>query len=95
MEVYGPKFTKETKSGATVAFTSDIIYKYTKVESLYSMKTCQQSRNVLEGTRDDDVLIAKEIESNGQELTHAYIYLWKGSQGESVGMGLYMCEKVK
>ena len=84
MEVCGSEFTKETKSKATVVFISSLIYKYTKVESEYSKETRQQSRNVPEGTRDDDVLIAKEIESNGQELTYAYTYLWKGSQEESV-----------
>jgi hypothetical protein len=36
MRVYGPEFTKETKSEKTVVFTSDLIYKYTKVESEYS-----------------------------------------------------------
>jgi hypothetical protein len=38
MRVYGPEFTKETKSKATVVFTSDLIYKYTKVESAYSKR---------------------------------------------------------
>ena len=33
MEVYGPEFTKETKSEETVAFTSGLIYKYEKIES--------------------------------------------------------------
>ena len=39
MKVYGSEFTKKTKSEATVAFTSGIIYKYTKVESSYSKET--------------------------------------------------------
>ncbi|KAI0260190.1 hypothetical protein BGY98DRAFT_1192874 [Russula aff. rugulosa BPL654] len=39
MEVYGPEFTKETKSEATVVFTSGLIYKYTKVESEYTGRT--------------------------------------------------------
>ena len=87
MEVYGPEFTKETKSEATVVFTSGLIYKYTKVESEYSKETRQQSRNVPEGTREDDASIAKENESNGRELTHACTYLWRGSREESVGRG--------
>ncbi|KAI0267556.1 hypothetical protein BGY98DRAFT_938603 [Russula aff. rugulosa BPL654] len=93
MRVYGPEFTKETKSEVTVVFTSNLIYKYTKVESEYSKKTCQQSRNVPEGTRGDDASIAKENESNGQELTHACIYLWRESREESVGRGLATAER--
>jgi|SRR5580658_4993334 hypothetical protein len=75
MEVYDPEFTKKTKSGETVVFTSSLIYKYTKIESQYSKETRQQSRNVPEGTWGDDVLTTEETESNGQELTHACTYL--------------------
>jgi hypothetical protein len=75
MRVYGPKFTKETKSEKTVVFTSDLIYKYTKVESEYSKEMHQQSRNVPEGTQEDDASTAKENESNRQELTHMCTYL--------------------
>ena len=70
-----------------MAFTSSIIYKYTKVESLYSKETCQQSGNVPEGAQDDDTSTAEEIKSNGQKLTHTCTYLWRGSQGESVVKG--------
>ena len=84
MKVYSSEFTKEIKSEVTVIFTSNLIYKYTKVKSQYSRETCQQSRNV-PGTRGDDTSIAKENESNRQELTHACIYLWKGSREKSVG----------
>ena len=61
MEVYSPEFTKETKFEATTAFTSGIIYKYTKVESLYSKETRQKSRNAPEGTRDDDASMQKRL----------------------------------
>jgi hypothetical protein len=50
----------------------------------------QQSRNVSKDTQGDDASIAKENESNKQELTHTYTYLWKGSQKESIGRGC-MC----
>ena len=33
VRVYGPEFTKETKSEATMAFTSSLIYKYTRIKS--------------------------------------------------------------
>ena len=33
MEVYGPEFTKETKSEETMAFTSVLIYKYIEIRS--------------------------------------------------------------
>ena len=33
IRVYSPEFTKETKSGETVVFTSDLIYKYTRIQS--------------------------------------------------------------
>ena len=85
IRVYGPEFTKETKSEETVVFTSNLIYKYTRIKSQYSKETFQQSRNVPEGTWGDDASI--ENESNGQELTHMYTYLWGGSWGESEGKG--------
>ena len=75
MRVYGSEFTKETKSGKTIVFTSNLICKYTRIESQYCREMHQQSRNVPKGTRKDDTLIAKENESNGQELTHTYTYL--------------------
>jgi hypothetical protein len=59
----------------TVVFTDGFIYKYTRVESQYSKETRQQSENVPKGTWRDDVLIAKENESNGRELTHTCTYL--------------------
>ena len=34
MEVYGPEFTKETKSEETVVATRVLIYKYREIESL-------------------------------------------------------------
>jgi hypothetical protein len=70
-----------------LVFTSGLIYKYTRIESQYSKETCQQSRNVPEGTRGDDVSTAEENESNRRELTHMCTYLWRGSQGESKGSG--------
>jgi hypothetical protein len=51
MRVYGPEFTKKTKSEETVVFTSGLIYKYTRIKSQYSKEKCQQSKNVPEGTR--------------------------------------------
>ena len=57
------------------SFTNDLIYKYTRIKSQYCRETHQQSRNILEGTWGDNVSIAKENESNEQELTHAYTYL--------------------
>jgi hypothetical protein len=90
MRVYGPEFTKETKSEETMVFTSGLIYKYTKIESQYSKEMRQQSRNAPEGTRGDDASTAEENESNGRELTHVCTYLWKGSRGESGGRGC-MC----
>ena len=75
MRVYSSRFTKETKSEATMAFISGLIYKYTKVKSQYSKETHQQSRNVPEDTQDGDASIAKKNESNRREPTHAYTYL--------------------
>jgi hypothetical protein len=87
MEVYGLEFTKKTKSGETVVFTSSLIYKYTRIESQYSKETRQQSRNVPEGTRGNDASTAEENEPNGRELTHTCTYLGRGSRGESGGRG--------
>ena len=64
IKVYSPKFTKNTKSEETVVFTSGLIYKYAKIKSQYSKETHQQSRNVPEDTQDNNILIAKENESN-------------------------------
>jgi hypothetical protein len=75
MEVYGPEFTKETKFGETMVFTSGFIYKYTKVESQYSKEMRQQSRSVPKGTWENNASIVKKDESNGQELTHTCTYL--------------------
>jgi hypothetical protein len=72
MEVYGPEFTKETKSEETVAFTSDYLYYYRQIESLYSKATRQQSENLPEGAPEGDASIAKENESNGREMSDAY-----------------------
>jgi hypothetical protein len=78
-----------------LVFTSDLIYKYTRIESQYSKETRQRSRNAPEGTRGDDASTAEENESNGRELTHACTYLWRGSREESGGRGLYVREKVR